>query len=70
MPSITVKVTKTDVGFMGQCTQNPQIVVNTKKKSQIQEKVKAAISGYVEAFPGEKSKILPNGNPEFKVNLK
>ena len=70
MTSITVKVTKTDAGFMGQCTKNPQIVVNTKKKSQIEEKVKAAISGYVTAFPGEKNKILPQGSLDFKVNLK
>lgn len=69
MTTLTVKVSKTMDGFIGQCTENPQFIVNTKKKAEIPEKIKTAIDGYVKAFPEETKKIISNGNMDFKIKL-
>lgn len=69
MATLNVKVSKTMEGFVGQCTQNPQFIVNTKKKADIPEKIKTVISGYVDAFPSEKKNVLPNGDMDFKIKM-
>lgn len=69
MATLNVKVSKTMEGFVGQCTQNPQFIVNTKKKSDIPEQIKSVISGYIDAFPAEKKKVLPSGDMDFKIKL-
>jgi hypothetical protein len=69
MNTLTVKVSKTMEGFIGQCTENPQFIVNTKTKADIPEKIKTAIFGYVKAFPEETKKIVSDGNLDFKIKL-
>ena len=69
MATLTVKVSKTMEGFVGQCTQNPQFIVSTKKKAEIPDKIKTAISGYVDTFPEEKKNVLPKGSMDFQIKM-
>ena len=69
-PSIIVNFKKIQGGFVAQCAKNPQFIVQTKTKNQIEPQIKNMIGGYVKAFPKEKKIVLPNGQNDFKVVLK
>ena len=69
MTSITVRVSRTGEGFVGQCVESPQFIVSTRKKSDIPKKITTAIQGYVYVFPEERENVLPGGNDDFTVKL-
>jgi len=68
-PQILVNYKKIDHGFLGQCIDNPQFLVQTKSKNKIKVEIKEMIEDYVKVFPKEKNIILPNGN-KFIIILK
>jgi len=68
VPEIMVNYKKIDKGFVGQCQDNPQFLVQTKSKSKIKVEIKEMIEDYVEVFPKERKEILPKGN-NFRVVL-
>lgn len=68
VPEIVVNYQKIDNGFVAQCPQNPQFLVQTKTKSKIKVEIKEMIEDYVEIFPKTKKEILPEGK-NFKIVL-
>lgn len=68
-PEVVVNYKKIEHGFIGQCPQNPQFIVQTTSKAKIKTEIKEMIEDYVKLFPKEKNQIMPNGNG-FKVTLK
>ena len=65
---IMVNYKKINKGFVGQCPENLQFLVQTKTKSEIKVEIKEMIEDYVEIFPKERKEILPNGN-NFRIVL-
>ena len=46
VPEIMVNYKKIDKGFIGQCPDNPQFLVQTKSKPQIKVEIKEMIEDY------------------------
>jgi predicted RNase H-like HicB family nuclease len=65
-----VNFTKVKGGYVAQCPDNPQFIVEANSKGEIPEKMETLIKGYVEAFPQEKSVILPNGANNLEIKLR
>lgn len=68
MTEILVTCTPIEHGFIGQCADNPQFLVQTKNKNEIKVEIKEMIEDYVKLFPKEKPQILPEGN-DFEIVL-
>ena len=54
VPEIMVNYKKIDKGFVGQCPDNLQFLVQTKSKPQIKVEIKEMIEDYVKIFPKER----------------
>lgn len=68
VPEIIVDYKKIDKGYVAQCPENLQFVVQTTSKSKIKVEIKEMIEDYVKIFPRERKEILPHGN-NFRVVL-
>ena len=68
-PTIRVNYKKIDGGYVAQCANKPQFIVQVEKKNEIEAKIKDMIEGYVIAFPEERNIVLPDGTTKFKVEL-
>ena len=68
MEQIVANYWKIKKGFIAQCPQNPQFLVQTTTKSKIKIEMKEMIQDYVKIFPDEKDDILPKTN--FEIILK
>ena len=69
VPEIKVNYKKIQEGYVAQCPNNPQFIVQAEKKNQIGQKISNMIKGYVTAFPEERNMILPEGKIDFKITL-
>lgn len=69
VPEIKVNYKKIQKGYVAQCQDNPQFIVQAEKKNQIEEKISDMVKGYVTAFPEERNMILPDGKIDFKITL-
>ena len=68
MEPIRVKVEKKEGGFIAQHLNNPAIIVTGASKADIRKNPRAAITGYVYAFPEDKSEFFQGGKMR-KVDL-
>ena len=64
---LTVNYTKSEGQYVGQCTDNPQIITVAKTELAIQ--IQKAVSGYIKTFPKEHKNIIPDGSTTFTVKL-
>jgi len=69
VPEVKVNYKKIQGGYIAQCPNNPQFIVETEKKTEIDGKITNMIKGYVTAFPEERNIILPDGKIDFKITL-
>jgi len=46
------KIEKIPSGYIGQCIEIPQVIVEAKTQSKLDQKIGVALQGYIKACPG------------------